>query len=55
MFPLQSADEEVLTEQSVQEDATITSEAAYYLSEKRGFEPGYELEDWLQAEAQALN
>lgn len=26
------------------------AEAAYYLAEKRGFEPGHELEDWLTAE-----
>ena len=25
--------------------------AAYYLSEKRGFIPGYELEDWAKAQA----
>ena len=26
--------------------------AAYYLAEKRNFEPGHELEDWLAAEAE---
>lgn len=25
---------------------------AYYRAERRGFEPGYELEDWLAAEAE---
>jgi len=25
--------------------------AAYYIAEKRGFEPGHELDDWLAAEA----
>lgn len=29
----------------------MVSEAAYYLAERRGFEEGYEVEDWLQAEA----
>lgn len=29
----------------------MTAEAAYYCAEKRGFEPGHELEDWLEAEA----
>ena len=29
----------------------MTAEAAYYLAERRGFEPGHELEDWLAAEA----
>ena len=27
------------------------AEAAYYCAEQRGFEPGHELEDWLEAEA----
>jgi hypothetical protein len=26
------------------------AEIAYYKSESRGFEPGYELHDWLEAE-----
>ena len=26
------------------------SEAAYYKAEKRGFEPGHEEQDWLEAE-----
>ncbi len=26
------------------------AEAAYYKAEARGFAPGYELEDWLEAE-----
>jgi hypothetical protein len=30
-------------------DARI-AELAYYKSESRGFEPGHELEDWLEAE-----
>jgi hypothetical protein len=29
-------------------------QTAYYLAERRGFSPGYELEDWLQAERQVL-
>ena len=32
----------------------MIEEAACYLAEKRGFSQGYELEDWLQAEAQIL-
>jgi Protein of unknown function (DUF2934) len=28
------------------------AEAAYYRAERRGFEPGYEVEDWLAAEAE---
>jgi Protein of unknown function (DUF2934) len=30
----------------------MVSEAAYFLSQRRGFTPGYELNDWLQAERQ---
>lgn len=29
---------------------SMVEEAAYYLAEQRGFEPGHELKDWLQAE-----
>lgn len=28
----------------------MIAEAAYYRAEKRNFEPGYELQDWLEAE-----
>jgi hypothetical protein len=28
----------------------MTAEAAFYLAERRGFEPGHELEDWVKAE-----
>jgi hypothetical protein len=30
----------------------MIAEAAYYLSEHRGFEPGAELDDWLAAESE---
>ena len=30
----------------------LIAEAAYRLAERRGFEPGHELEDWLTAEQQ---
>ena len=43
--------EEVVMEEQTR---SMIEEAAYYLAEKRGFEPGHELEDWLQAEAQIL-
>lgn len=29
--------------------------AAYYRAQSRGFEPGKEIEDWLNAEAELLN
>ncbi|MGR8999727.1 MAG: DUF2934 domain-containing protein [Gammaproteobacteria bacterium] len=34
-------------------DARI-AELAYYKAESRGFEPGHELEDWLEAERELL-
>ncbi len=30
----------------------LISEVAYYCAQARGFAPGHELEDWLQAEAE---
>lgn len=30
----------------------MVEEAAYYCAERRGFQPGHELDDWLQAEAE---
>jgi hypothetical protein len=30
----------------------LIAEAAYYMAERRGFESGHELEDWLLAESQ---
>jgi hypothetical protein len=44
-------------EERIMEDQTrvMIEEAAYFLAQKRGFSPGYELQDWLQAEAQIKN
>lgn len=30
----------------------LIEEAAYYRAKQRGFEPGHELEDWVQAESE---
>jgi hypothetical protein len=30
----------------------LIAEAAYYRSERRGFQPGQEIEDWIAAEAE---
>ena len=30
----------------------LVEEAAYFRAKRRGFEPGHELEDWVQAEAE---
>jgi len=34
--------------------AAMISTAAYFLAADRGFVPGYEVDDWLQAEKQIL-
>ena len=38
-------------DRSVEHHARIAL-AAYFIAEKRGFEPGHELDDWLAAEAE---
>jgi hypothetical protein len=40
---------ESLTEE---QQRTLVAVAAYYLAERRHFEPGHEMEDWLAAEMQ---
>jgi len=35
-------------------DALI-AERAYFIAQRRGFEPGHDVEDWLQAEAEVLD
>lgn len=32
----------------------LVSEAAYYRAKQRGFTPGHEEDDWIQAEAEVL-
>jgi hypothetical protein len=41
-----------ITEVSNEAKYKRVAEAAYFRSEKRSFAPGYELEDWLAAEAE---
>jgi hypothetical protein len=33
----------------------LISVAAYFRAERRNFEPGHELDDWLDAEAEAMS
>ena len=42
-------------ELSADETQKRIAEAAYYRAQQRGFSPGYEVEDWLAAEAQVRN
>jgi len=37
---------------SADELRKLISEAAYYRAKQRGFQPGHELDDWIQAEAE---
>ena len=39
---------------SAQERRTLIARAAYFRAEKRGFAPGGELQDWVEAEAEVL-
>jgi hypothetical protein len=39
-------------EASADEIRQLIAEAAYYRAKQRGFEPGHELEDWVQAESE---
>jgi hypothetical protein len=41
-------------EVSAEELRKLVSEAAYYRAKQRGFTPGHEEEDWIQAEAEVL-
>ncbi|NNM83003.1 MAG: DUF2934 domain-containing protein [Burkholderiales bacterium] len=53
VIPFEAQDRSgVIEEASLMEDQTrlMIEEAAYFLAEKRGFSPGYELQDWLEAE-----
>ena len=42
-------------EVSPEELRKLISEAAYYRAKQRGFTPGHELEDWIQAEAEVMS
>jgi len=42
----------VLTAVTLEERHRLIAEAAYYRAESRNFIPGFELEDWLSAEAE---
>jgi len=35
-----------------EERQQLIAQAAYFIAERRGFSPGNEIEDWLQAEAE---
>jgi hypothetical protein len=39
----------------IEEFREMVAKSAYYRAEKRGFEDGYELDDWLEAEQEISN
>jgi len=39
---------------STQERQRLVAQVAYFRAEKRGFAPGCELQDWVEAEAEVL-
>jgi Protein of unknown function (DUF2934) len=44
-----------ITDMDTDEFRELVAKSAYYRAEKRGFEDGYELEDWLEAEQEIRN
>jgi hypothetical protein len=42
------------SESSPEEIRRQIEEAAYFRAKQRGFEPGHELEDWMEAESEVL-
>lgn len=53
--PDTASDTQVRGELPEEEMRRQIAEAAYYRAKQRGFEPGYELEDWVQAESEVRN
>ena len=47
----QSATSFSVTSEELQQ---VIAETAYYKAEKRGFEPGYEAQDWIESERDIL-
>jgi hypothetical protein len=45
-----SAGRRTFTDADIEPLRSAIAEAAYYKAEKRGFTPGHELSDWLEAE-----
>ena len=52
--PVTSAGKDVGPSISPEERQRLVARAAYFRAEKRGFVPGFELQDWVEAEAEVL-
>lgn len=46
--------EQEMQEKNLPDRHARIAELAYYKAEQRGFEPGFELDDWLEAESELL-
>jgi hypothetical protein len=44
----------IRAEASPEEIRRLIAETAYYRAMERGFEPGHELEDWIEAESEVM-
>jgi hypothetical protein len=44
----------IRAEASPEEIRRLIAEAAYYRAMERGFQPGHELEDWVEAESEVM-
>lgn len=52
----QQAQHSIVSElENPEEILAMIQERAFYKSQKRGFEPGHEMEDWLEAEKEICN
>lgn len=51
----ETSDSNLTTSSTAAERESEIAVAAYYIAERRGFAPGFELEDWLTAELQLRN
>ena len=49
-----TAENKIPTRHAPEDMRKQIEEAAYYRAKQRGFEPGHELEDWVQAESEVM-
>jgi hypothetical protein len=50
--PLESSLQEAVSDDELR---GLIAETAYYKAQQRGFQPGYEQRDWLEAEAEVMS
>jgi hypothetical protein len=53
--PAPSFSAQARVEVSKEDLRKLISDAAYFRAKQRGFQPGHELEDWIQAEAEVMH